>query len=45
MKPVELLQHWNQQATSWSSPQCLIDQSQVQKPNLVAATNYMTDDI
>ena len=43
MKPVDFLQHWNQQATFCPSPQCLVDQSQVQKPILVVATDQMPD--
>ena len=43
MKPVEYIQHWNQQATSCASPQYLMDQIQVQKPIPVAATDHMPD--
>ena len=43
MKPTELSQHWNQQATSHSSPQCPIDQIQVQKPTQAAVTDQMPD--
>ena len=41
MKPVKIFQHWNQQATFYPSPQCLIDSIQVQKPILVAAIEKM----
>ena len=41
MKQVEIFKHWNQQATSCSGPQCLVDQIQVQKPILVVATDQM----
>ena len=43
MKPVEFSQHWNQEATSYPSPQCLIDLIQVQKPILAVATDQMND--
>ena len=33
----KFFQHWNQQATSCPSQQCLVDQIQGQKPNLVVA--------
>ena len=45
MKPVDFFQHWNQQATSCPSPQCLIDQNQVEKPIQVVATDQMPDHI
>ena len=34
---------WNQQATSCSSPQSFMDQTQIQKPILVVATNKMLE--
>ena len=37
MKPAEFSQLWNQQATSYPSLQCLVDQIQVQKPIQVVA--------
>ena len=43
MKPAEFSEHWNQQATSYPSPQHLIDQIQVQKPIEVVATDQMPD--
>ena len=43
MKPAEFSQRWNQQATSYPSPQCLVDQIQVQKPIQVVATDQMPD--
>ena len=43
MKLTEFFQHRNQQATSCPSPQCLVDQIQVQKPILVVATDQMPD--
>ena len=43
MKLVEFFQHWNQQATSCPSLQCLIGQTQVQKPILVVATEQIPD--
>ena len=42
-KQVEFFQYWNQQATFWPSPKCLVDQIQVQKPTLLAATDQMPD--
>ena len=39
MKALEFLQQWNQQDTSFPSP----DQIQVQKPVLVNATDQMPD--
>ena len=39
----EFFQHWNQQATSYPSPQCLVDQIQVQKPILVVTTDQTPD--
>ena len=41
----EFSQHSNYQATSCPSPQCLVDQSQVQKPILFIATDQMPDHI
>ena len=41
MKPAEFFQHWNQQVTSCTTPQCLINQIQVQKPIKFVATNQM----
>ena len=41
MKPVAFSQHWNQQATTYPSPQYLVDQIQVQKPIQVIATDQM----
>ena len=43
MKPAEFSQLWNQQSTSYPSPQCLIDQIQVQKPIQVVVTDQMPD--
>ena len=43
MKQVEFFQHWTQQATSYPSPQCLIDQIQIQEPILVVAKDQMPD--
>ena len=43
MKPAEFSQYWNQQATSYTSPQCLVDQIQVQKSIQVVATDQMPD--
>ena len=43
MKPAEFSQHWNQQATSYPSPQYLKDQIQVQKSIQVVATYQMPD--
>ena len=40
-----LFQQGNQQATTCPSPQCLIDQIQVQKPILVVATDQMPNHI
>ena len=45
MKLVEFFQHWNQQATSGPSPQCLLDQIKIQKPILDIATGQMPDHI
>ena len=45
MKPAEFSQHCNQQAISYPSLQCLIDQIQVQKPIQVVATDQMPDHI
>ena len=42
MKPAEFSQHWNQQATSYPSSQCLIDQIQVQKPIQIVATDQIS---
>ena len=39
MKQVESPPHWNQQATSCSSPECLLYQIQVQQLTLVVATD------
>ena len=39
----EFSQHWNQQATSYLSPLCLVDQIQVQKHTAVVATNQTPD--
>ena len=36
---------WNQQATSYPSPQCLVDRIQVQKPIQVVATHQIPDHI
>ena len=41
----EFIQHLNQQATSYPSAQCLVDEIQVQKPILVVATDQMPDHI
>ena len=41
MKPAEFSQHWNQQAASYPSPYCLVEQIQVQKPIQVVATYQM----
>ena len=43
MKPAEFTQHSNQQATSYHSPQSLVDQIQVQKPIQVVVTDQMPD--
>ena len=43
MKPGEFSQHWNQQATTYPSAQCLVDQIQVQKPIQVVTTDQMPD--
>ena len=43
MKPAEFSQHWNQQATSYPSPWCLLDQIQGQKPIQIVATDEMRD--
>ena len=43
MKPAEFSEHWTQQATSYLSPQCPIDQIQAQKPIEVVATDQMPD--
>ena len=43
MKQAEFFQHWNQQATSCPSLQCLFGQLQVQKPTLVVVKNQMPD--
>ena len=39
MKLVQFSQHWNQQATSYPSPKCLVDQKLIQ----AAATDQMPD--
>ena len=41
MKPVEFSQPLNQQASFCPSPQCLVDQIQVQKPIQVVATDQI----
>ena len=41
MNIVEFFQDWNQQATSYPSLQCLVDQIQVQKQILFVATGQM----
>ena len=43
MKPVEFSLHLNQQATSYPSPHCLVNQIQVQKPIQVVCTNQMSN--
>ena len=43
MKPAEFSQYWNQQATTYPSAQCLVDQIQVQKPIQVVTTDQMPD--
>ena len=40
-KSFEFFQHWNQQATFCPSPQCVMDQIQVQKTILFAATDQI----
>ena len=42
MKLAEFCQNWNK-VTSRPSPQCLVDQIQVQKPILAFATDQMPD--
>ena len=39
VKQVEFFQDWNQQAISWSSPQFLKGQIQVQTPTELVATD------
>ena len=45
MEPVQISQHWNQQANSCPSPQCLVDQIQFKEPIQVTATNQIPDHI
>ena len=40
-KLVEFFQHWNQQATSCCSPQCLVDQIQAQTQSLAVVTSIV----
>ena len=43
IKTVGFFQHWNQQATSCPTTQCLVDQIQAQKQILVVVTDQMPD--
>ena len=42
MRQAEVFQYWNLNLNKFSS-QCLVDQTQVQKPNLVVAANQMSN--
>ena len=39
MKQIEFSQYWNQQATTYPSPQCLVSHILVQRSTLLVVTN------